>query len=288
MKVIEQVVALFLLGIVGFIAAKKGFVPKGTGVYLSAVVVRITAPLLIFFTLAGYTFTFDVLKTGCIIYVLSLVFIAFSYLVIKFVCRFCNISQEKKDIMTLETMFGNVVYLAFPVLYLLFGSAGLVYGIFFNLANDSLLWTLGIGILSRHENQGVQMNGCKSKLKKLINANTVAFAGGLFVVAVKSTVGDVFAALPIIDKAIGIVANTYLELGKTTIYLSMVFIGLIMSEIQFNGVKDFFSRKYLFVFSFVKLVFIPAVALLVFWLIGNNLSKMVSQIITIHLALYCI
>lgn len=279
-KVLEKVISLFILGATGYIAGKYLLVPRQTGVYLSAVVVKITAPLLVFLTMVNRKFELDILRSGIKIFIFGLIFISMAYLISLLVCQFTNISPQRVNLLKMHIMFGNTIYMAFPVFIAILGREKLIYCIFYNMAQDIVLWTFGIYLLNAHSGANI-----KDNLRKMINTNTISFAAGFVVMFLSFFLGEISVSLPILSYPFALIGGTLTDLGNTTMVLSMVFIGLILSEVEFGGIKGLITRKLELIYSFIKLLLIPAIAIGVFYLIGSHVEPIVKKIVVLQLAM---
>ncbi len=279
-SIIQSIMMLGLLGLTGYVIGKTGYLPQKTGNILSGIVIKVTTPILIFTTMANRNFKSSDLSDGLQIYLFGLLFILIAFLVGTFASKTMGLEGQEDSIYKMQSMFGNVIFLAFPLLKTLYGDQGIIYAIFFNLANDTLLWTLGIYLVNKHKN-----NNWKQNLKHLINGNTVAFAGGLLCIAfhLQYFVGK----YEIVSNIYSIFYKTFNPLGNTTIYLSMLFIGLILSGIKINRAKDFLKKYPLFVVSSLKLLVIPCLAILYFYFFGSGINFMVKNIVVLQLAMPC-
>lgn len=275
-----RIIMLGLLALVGYIAGRSGYLPEGTGISLSKVVVKLTAPILILCTMASRSFTGDEIQDGIKIFLLALTFMLLSVAIGKLITRKLSLGDSTKNIYLMHTMFGNVVFLAFPLIESVYGKEWLIYAVFFNLANDALLWTLGIYLVNRHNTSSLRSN-----LKHLVNGNTVAFFSGVIfiIIDLQGIVNSSQAAKSIYDTIYG----AFYPLGETTVPLSMLFIGLILSETKIGGLNDIKKRYPSFVLTFFKLIFIPMTALLLLNLLGGLISPTVKGIVVLQLAMPC-
>lgn len=201
---VNQISVLVIMGLIGFIAGKTRYLPDNSGSVLSRTVIKLTAPLLIFTTLAGRNFTKDILINGMWIFLLAVVFIMFSFVVGHFAGKILKLEGATANVFKMHFMFGNVIYLAFPLLRSLYGDGILIYAVFYNLANDAVLWTLGIFLVNRHNKVSV-----KDNLKHLVNANTIAFATGLVIMLIKSNFKGFIDGIPYIYDIGGFIANAF-------------------------------------------------------------------------------
>lgn len=274
----DQIIILALLGVTGFIAGKKKYLHQDFHKYISALILKITMPFLIFTTMGNYSFTGETLKNGLYIFILGVVFILLGGFVSLGPCRIMGIRGKTKNIYAAQSMFGNVIFMAYPLLKAMYGDVGIVYAIFFNIANDAILWTLGVYLFNRHNTRSWRDN-----LTHLVNPNTIAFMGGIVMIALKALfhMEEAYAY----QKVWGVFYEAFNGLGHTTIYLSMVFIGLILSSVEIAGLRDVLSRSRYLVYSVFKLLVIPVIALIFFRLANGYFDVFVKRIVVLQLAM---
>ncbi|MHB8062024.1 MAG: AEC family transporter, partial [Ruminiclostridium sp.] len=114
--IINQIIILTLLGIIGFVAGKKKYLPEDTHKYISALILKITMPFLIFTTMGNYSFTNKTLANGVYIFVFGVVFILIAGLISLGQCKVMGIKEKTKNIYITQSMFGNVIFIAYPLL----------------------------------------------------------------------------------------------------------------------------------------------------------------------------
>ena len=95
--------------------------------------------------------------------------------------RIAKLPPKSGSVHIVHTMFGNIVYLGFPLINVLFpGGEGLFYAMLFHLASSLIMWTAGINILQNNSKSWL------SGLKNLLNPNTFAFLIGFLLLFVDS------------------------------------------------------------------------------------------------------
>lgn len=280
--ILNQISILTLLGLIGFIAGKTNYLPQNAGTIISRVVVKLTAPLLIFITLAKRDFSVGNLSSILGVYILGLAFLMMTFVIGSLGCKILKLEGATANIYKMHSMFGNVVYLAYPLLTSLFGDDGLFYGVIFAIANDTLLWTLGIFLVSKHKK-----TSWKENIKHLINGNTVALCSGLTVLIIKMLFGQWLGNLPLVYQVSGFIYDTFDLLGSTTFPLSMLFIGLILSEIKIDKISDFIKRTHIIVLALFKLIIVPVLALIILSFTGDWIDTIAKYVIVLQLAVPC-
>lgn len=273
--IIYQIAILALLGLTGYVAGKKKYLPENTEKYLSQIILKITMPFLIITTMGNYSFTRETLRNGILVFVFGFLFILFSGLVGLGSTKLMGIKEKAQNMYIAQSMFGNVIFMAYPLIKAMYGDQGIVYAIFFNIANDLILWTLGVYLFNKHN-----AKSWKDNLSHLINPNTLAFLGGFILIGIRIAGID---KVPYYSDVWKLIYDTFHGLGGTTIYLSMVFIGLILSNIKINGIKYLISKAKFLLFSLSKLIIVPLIALAFFKL--TNFDSFVVKIVVIQLAM---
>lgn len=278
--IINQIAVMALLAFIGWLAGKTGYLPEKSGMYVSRIVIRITAPALIVSTMASYDFTPRTITDGIWIGICAFVFILFSFAVGSLTSSLLKLKDAAANVYRAHSMFGNVGYLALPLFKFLFGEKGLVYAVFFVIVHDTLVWTIGVYLLNKHKGQR-----WKENLKHLLNANMISFALGLFfaLINLQSYVKANAGVSLIYDTLF----NTLNPLGNTTLALIMLFIGLTLAESSLGSFKDIIKKYPSFILAFFKLLVIPCIAFLVLFSIGGFLDPFVRVIVILELAMPC-
>lgn len=280
-KIVYQIVTLIMLGLTGYVSGKSRYLPDNAGTILSRLVIKLTAPILIVTTMANYDFDRKTLSDGIFIYIFGIVFLILAFVISSMMTKVLKLEGMTDSMYKMLSMFGNVIFLAYPLLKVLYGDKGIIYAVFYNVANDTLLWTLGVYLVNKHKT-----SDWKKNLKHLINGNTIAFSLGLFfmLINLKSLINSSNVIVKDIYK---LVFDTFNPLGHTTVYLSMLFIGLILSEVKIESFSDLIKRYPLFVLSLFKLAVVPVIALVVLNMLGTLVDPFVKAIIVLQLAMPC-
>jgi len=179
-----------------------------------------------------------------VIIIVSMLSIVMFYLFAGMSARILHLNVENTALHKASAMFGNVVFLGFPVINAIFpGGEGLIYATMYQLGQNTLIWTWGVYIL----NKGADKTS-KENWKHLINPVTIAFAAGLLFMAMPFRIPEIILK-PISD------------IGHTTSYISMIYVGAVL--VKANPLRVFVNlRSYLV--SVNKLVLTPLIILLLF------------------------
>lgn len=235
---------------------------------LAKVVIDITLPFLIFTTFANMEADASVLKNGLMVFALTFVNLFVFYLVGNLSSRLLKLKKPQQTVHTLHTMFGNIVFLGFPLLDALFPNGiGIFYGAMYQLASNTITFTYGVYKLSA----GTQKSGIKS----LINLNTIA----LFL-------GAIVLLLPI--KLPSFLNVSLSSIGQCTSPLSMIYIGAMLASM---GIKSAIKQKSIYLLSLNKLLIVPLALAAIYQLainaLGINLSEEAFFVIILQAAMPC-
>ncbi|MDY0314040.1 MAG: AEC family transporter, partial [Bacteroidales bacterium] len=143
--IIEQILVLALISIIGLIAFKLKAITKENNAGLVKVILKITLPILIFTTFANTNLDKEIIQNFPIVFISAIISVSLLFFLSNISSKFLKLDKENKALHNAHTMFGNTVFLGFPLLDALFpGGEGLIYATIFQLAHDSLMWTWGV------------------------------------------------------------------------------------------------------------------------------------------------
>ncbi|OPJ56063.1 AEC family transporter [Alkalithermobacter paradoxus] len=245
--IFSQILVLFSLILIGYIANKKGIITKDSNKDFSGLILNVTLPALIIKSMQ-YSFSREmfgksmkILGISLLVYALA---ISFSFLITKM----SKIEGKEKDVFQFLLIFPNVGFMGYPVINSIYGEIGVFYTSIFNMIFDLLIWTLGVMIMSRSSESKNNL-----KLKKIISTP------GLIAVFIGYSLFLLSISLP---KPI---YDTLNLLGNATTPLAMIVVGSILAgskmDMAFKNVK-------LTIISFIRLIFIP---ICVYFLLRNVL-----------------
>ena len=235
--ILDKVTILGLLTLIGFTFFKLKWLGPEVKQGLQKLVFNLTLPLMIFTTISGFQFSGELLGNGLTVFLLAYPFLFLQYGLGWATAKVFRLPLNKESVHVLHTTFGNVVFLGYPLIDALFpDTPALFYAAIYHIAQMTIIYTYGIYRLdSRHS------TNLFSNLKKLINPNTMAFvAGFLFMVFNLS--------LPTA------VNQTFSGVGSSTLYLSMIYIGMLVAGFK-PKLRDF--RADVLLLNFNKLLIAP-------------------------------
>lgn len=274
--IVNRIITLGLAMLVGFVCVKSKYISKEHNDGMSKIIVRITLPILVVTSLTSLDLDREKLINSIHVLLISLVTVAFLYAAGTLMSKIGKMQKARSVMHRCMTCFGNVVFMAFPLIQALYGAEGLLYAVIYELANDMFLWTLGVYEMNTIREQKLSFLG---NLKKLLNPGTIAFAVAFIMMAFRWKFPGVTSAL-LRWKFFGAMSEALTGIGSTTTYMSMLFIGGTLALVDF---KHIYKRIWLFVLTLVKMIAIPV--LLMFILKLFNINDVVKAVIILQAAM---
>ena len=142
-QIFSQMLILFLLMALGFLAVKTGVLTGESNRHLSCLVLYITNPCTILYSvLSGKAMLTirEVLALTLIALIFYLVLLGLAYLVPKLL----RVPPEQAGVYRFMTVFGNIGFMGFPVVRSIFGQGAVFYAAIFNLFYQLFAYTWGI------------------------------------------------------------------------------------------------------------------------------------------------
>lgn len=269
--ILSQILVLFILAAIGFVSGKTGYLPEKARTVVSKLVMRVTMPALILSKMLSADFSADNYFDGLKLVAVALVTLLLIFAITRPFTRLMKIPDKSRNVYCMQSLFGNVIFFAFPLFQALFGDIGVLYALFFNVGNDILLWTLGIYLAGKHKG-----GGFGNALKHILNMNMIMFIIGLILV-----LSNLSAKL----KG-GVVYQTADMIGKATSPLSMIFVGLVMASSK-GMFKNLGKKMLSILLALQKQLIVPVLAglVLLFAVKQGWISDVVMMIAVMQLAM---
>lgn len=268
--IISQIFILAVVVLIGSIAARFKVLTHDSKDMLSKVIFNISLPLMLFTNFLRLETNPRLLSNSIVVLSASGFVIFFMLLIGWLTTRVVKMSGSEASVFKAHSMFGNIIFLGFPLIKSLFGEEGLLYASMFQLVSNIIMWTAGVIVLSHDKGTPWQKS-----LTKILNPNTIATLAGLafFIFSIK---------VP------EIIINPLASLGSTNTWLSMLYIGVMLA---FSDVRGLIGKKIIYILSFNRLVLVPLLLVAIFvltaLLTGNAPDKMVSSVIILEASMPC-
>lgn len=240
--IFPQIFILSILIIVGVIGSKFEVISMNAKDMLAKLIFNITLPFMLLCNFSKLNITPRLLTNSLFVILLTFLTLLFMLLISWLIARLVKMPKGEASIFKTHSVFGNLVYLGFPLISALYGEEGLLYAGMFQLVSNMMIWTIGVIILNQGKNLSVRQN-----IKHIWNPNTYAVIIGFIMFLFSVKLPSIFM------KSMG-------GLGDSTTYLSMLYIGSMM---YYSSLKGFLNRREVYIFTVNKLVILPVLLLLI-------------------------
>lgn len=262
--ILNNIITLFLLILVGFVAGKTEVVSKNATGYLSDILMKITLPATIFLSISG-TFNQGILADSLIIAFLTFVIHSSCILISLTYTKLIKVPNKDRGIWVFVSTFSNNGFMGFPIVYAILGKEGLFLASISNTVFNILIFSIGIKIITMGSESGKNIS-----IKKLfMNNSNIAIALGLvFYVTQTSLPQPVLHSLD--------------YLGNVTTPMSMFLVGLSISN---NKIKEMFNDYKLYILCSVRLLVMPLLAIIIMKFIPFGSLSLIPKVMGIVLAM---
>lgn len=252
-KVANQIIMLFLILFVGYIARKKNILTDESNRILSELLLNVSFPLMIIASF-NYSFSKDMLYTAEKLFILSLII----HLCLILLTRifYHKYKHESKSVLRFISIFSNCAFMGYPIIQSIYGNVGVFYTAIFNIPFNILMWTAGIILFTGERD-------IKSIKKIALNPGILSVFIGLiiFLFSIKLP-QPIFKAMDMI--------------GSTTVPLSMIITG---STLAGMNIKEVFSGFTVYYASAIRLIVIPAIVFVVLKAVGLSGMLLVIPVV---------
>ncbi|MBQ1401443.1 MAG: AEC family transporter [Firmicutes bacterium] len=248
--IVTNIIAVFIMMGVGFIANRIGLLPGKANDYLSPLLIKITAPCMVFSTIASKEIEEGMWGTVIMGLVLGLSYFAiFSFFAWIVCAKIMKIPPEENCgvYMMLFASLNNG-FIGLPITLAIFGEDMMFCMVFFQIS--LLIYLYGPGSIQIR--YGEKINGLGGGLSKaILNPATIAAIIGLIIMFMEIRLPE-FIAKPLDS------------IGDATTPISMIIIGIQLGSSNF---KKIFANGRLMVESLIKMITAPVITFfLVNWL----------------------
>lgn len=233
--IINQMLVLFMVMIVGYIANKKNILDSEMDKKLSSLILNITAPALILSSVVNRSQDGDP-KLVLYVFILAIILYLILPLIGILLTRILKVPKEDRNLYQFMTIFSNIGYMGFPVIQSIFGSDAVFFAAIVNLVFNVFCYSYGIYLISNS-------NKLSFNLKVLINPGII-----VSVIAIIIYITNI--------KVLLIIKETASMIGPITTPLAMMLIGSSLAQIP---IKEVFSEKRLYLYTFLKQIIIPMI-----------------------------
>lgn len=235
-----EMLLLYGISTIGFIARKLDILNEHATTVLTQLILYITLPSLILFSL-DIPFSFTIVKEFLWLLVMSFVAMTGAIIIAAWMRKRADLPASQTKVYEGLIIFGNQGFIGYAVIYILFQEQGIIYLTIFNIYYLILIWTYGIYLFT--------------KQAKTIDWKKIFLNPGIL----STLIGLLFLFTPLYFPAR--IGATLESVGTMTIPLSMMVIGCLIADIDLKRITAFLRNRYIWLSSFMKLLFIPLLLL---------------------------
>jgi malate permease and related proteins len=232
----QEMLVLYAIAVLGFFVRKKGILKENAIEVLTQLLLCITLPALILYSL-DTSFSFTMVKDFFWLVSMSFYVLALSIFLAIWMRRRSKLPEKQKSVYEGITIFGNQGFIGYAVSYILLGKQGIIYSTMFNLCYLVLIWTYGIYLFSKN--------------KDTINWKNIFLNPGIL----STFVGLLVFFLPF--RWPTFVSSGLALVGNMTVPLSMMMIGILIGNVELNEIFTNIKNNDLWKSTIAKLLVIP-------------------------------
>jgi len=234
--VLDQVLVLFIILVIGFVAGKAGIIDSTGSKKLAGVMLYVASPMLV---LKSFFISYDAEKLRNIAWMMGLSFLMFFVSILLSKLIYGRFPDDVSTILRFAAIFPNGGYMGLPLLYALYGDDGVFYGSFYIVSFHTILWTYGYNMFGGKRSK-------RETIRKILTVPSIiaVFAGMIVFVS----------GIPVpspVEEAVKYV-------GNMTMPISMLIVGSVISSAR---LREIFSDWRVYLSCFVRLILMPLIAL---------------------------
>lgn len=245
LSILNQMLSLFCIGVIGYIMYKVKILDDTSTVRFTKLILSITLPAQI---LTSFMNSRGVISNKTVLYVFGVTLLCYLMpgllgAAFVFVTR---APKQQRGLYLFMHLFANVGFMGFPVISTIFGDAGMIYAVIFNVVFNVLVYSLGILLIGNSK----ETTGFQPKL--LLNIPFIA-----------ALISIILFFTPIQFPSAVMSALDYL--GNVTTPVAMLILGCTIASMP---VKELFDDWRVYLFAAMRLAVVPLTVMLMLKLIG--------------------
>ena len=248
---------IFIMIIPGLFLGKRNIITQEQSLGLTAIVTNLTWPCLVIDAMQ-IPFSFEVLRSCGHIAVIMLIIFAAAFLISLLLVKVTKMDKKHSYLFIFMIIVANTGFMGIPLINALYGGKATFYASVVEMVSDIFIFTLGIMLIQMAAGKKLRVNP-REFLTPGIFGVLIGFLLFLLNIELPGFLGE----------SIGII-------GSATTPITMVVIGMQIGRMK---VKDVFSGGIIYIMSFVKLLVIPILAYVIFYLILGDTSLMANVVI---------
>jgi len=253
---------VFIMIIPGVILGKKNIIEEEQTLGLTGIVVNLTWPCLVISAMQ-IPYSLEILKNCGYISIFMLVLLCIAFLISLLLVKIIKMKKSHSYLFTFMILFSNNGFMGIPIINAIFGGVATFYASIVEMVGNILVFSVGIALIQMAAGKRLKMNP-REFLTPGIYGVLIGFLLFLFNITLPGFLGD----------SINII-------GSATTPLTMVIIGMQIGRMK---VKDIFGESTIYIMTFVKLIIIPSVTYVIFFVVLND-SSLLARVMVLDFAM---
>lgn len=233
---LQEMIVLYSIALLGFVTRKSGILNEHANDVMTQLILYITLPALILFSL-DVSFSFTLVKEFLWLIFMSIYVLVLSCILARWMRNRTKLLEKQKNVFEGLVIFGNQGFIGYAVIFILFGDQGIVYLTVFNVCYLFLIWTYGIHLFNRKKN--------------IIEWKMLFLNPGIL----STFIGLIIFFLPV--RLPYIISEGLRMVGEMTIPLSMMVIGSLIASTKGMVFFSALKNSSLWKVAIAKLLLIP-------------------------------
>ena len=265
--VLANLVSLFALIAVGYIAVKSGIIKQEYSAIFSTFLMKITLPCTIFISLAQKEYDPAFIHDSMIIIIAGLAAFTGMLYLSHYIAIFLGVPENCRGVWAFVTAFSNSGFMGFPIALALFGPEGLALSVMLNISFNITIYTLGAIEISR---DNPNHNADKLNMKSII------FSG----INIATVLSLIFYFGQI--KIPAMIAAPIISLSNITTPLSMIIIGMALTH---SHGLEVFTDKHAWTCTLFRLLIYPIALCLLLKVFPLGANPLVGAVLVLIIAM---
>ncbi|QQO10600.1 AEC family transporter [Breznakiella homolactica] len=236
MNVAGHVAVLFILIVIGYLAAKLKAVDAAASGHFSSFIIKVSLPCVIFISFQK-PFSMELLGEAGLALGVSLVIYGISFALAAFYPNLLRLKGGERGVHRYAVVFSNVGFMGYPVVEVILGPAYLFHLSMYNVPFNLFAYSIGAWLIARESERPLQLSW-RTFINPCVIATILGFACFLLSVSMP---GPLYRSLSMI--------------GDITSPLSMVVIGITLAQAD---IRKVLGRWQNYVTVLVRLILLPA------------------------------
>lgn len=242
--VLNQVLIIFVIIIIGYVAARLGYITREVKRGIIELLVNIAIPAMVI-----VAFDTDLPASALNNARIVLLYAVLSHVLAALLGQFLFRSRPDRArvVLCFATVFTNCAFIGYPIMGSIFGTEGIFYTSIYSLVFSFFLWTYGQILFTGRK-------PIREMIWSLVNAGTVSVVIGM-------------ALLMTPLKLPALATSVLTMLGATTTPLAMLVIGAMLAEVRLT---EMFRGRAVFFVTALRLALLPAATYAIMRLLGAD------------------